>query len=172
MTGKRDRKRLLSNIPLPEQNLAGLAAGLVLQRVVPLRIGRPSGPASPLLTTAGAASLAAGGTLVTWAWFAARNTRLAHPEALVTGGPYAFSRNPMYLGCALIQLGAGLLQNNAWMVAALPVASAAMHREVLREEAFLAEAFGERFTQYRRSVPRYAGSALAPGSQCRREGRR
>ena len=155
MTAPRDWSQLLSNIPLPEQNLAGIGVGLVLQRLWPLRTGQPSGPPSVLRQVAGGASLAAGGALIASAWLAARSTRLARPDTLVTSGPYAFSRNPMYVGWALAHLGVGLLRNDAWVLAALPVASAAVHRGVLREEAFLEEAFPTEFTRYRLSVPRY-----------------
>ena len=152
MNARPDWGRLLSNIPLPEQNLAGMAAGVVLQRLMPLRLGGPFF----LVRTIGAASLATGGAIVTWAWLAARNTRLARPDALVTAGPYAHSRNPMYVGWALMHLGVGLLRDDAWMVAAVPVASGAVHRGVLREEAVLAASFPAEFSQYRLSVPRYA----------------
>lgn len=151
MNAPPDWDRLLSNIPLPEQNLAGIAVGVVLQRLMPLRLGGPRF----LVRTVGAASLAAGGATVTWAWLAARNTRLARPDALVTAGPYALSRNPMYVGWALVHLGAGLLRADAWMVAAVPVASGAVHRGVLREEEVLAGSFPAEFSRYRLSVPRY-----------------
>jgi protein-S-isoprenylcysteine O-methyltransferase Ste14 len=161
MTAPLDWGRLVSNIPLPEQNLSGIAAGVVLQRLWPLRIGGPSRVPSVLRRVAGGVSLATGGALITWAWFAARRTRLARPDTLVTAGPYALSRNPMYVGWALAHLGAGLLRNNAWVVAALPVASAAVHRGVLREEALLAAAFPEEFSRYRLSVPRYVPTLRA-----------
>ncbi|RAX45231.1 isoprenylcysteine carboxylmethyltransferase family protein [Arthrobacter sp. AQ5-06] len=151
MNSPPDWGRLLSNIPLPEQNLASIAAGVALQRLMPLRLGGPH----LLVRTIGAASLVAGGATVTWAWLAARNTRLARPDALVTAGPYALSRNPMYVGWALAHLGVGLLRDDAWMVAALPVASGAVHRGVLREEEVLAAWFPAEFSQDRLSVPRY-----------------
>ncbi|MEW9873334.1 isoprenylcysteine carboxylmethyltransferase family protein [Arthrobacter sp. HS15c] len=155
MTSRREWSRLLSNFPLPEQNLAGIAAGMVLQRVQPHRLVQSSGLPVAALRLAGGASLAAGGTLITWAWLAARDTRLARPETLVTSGPYGRSRNPMYVGWALVHLGVGLLRNDAWTTAALPVASAAVHREVLREEALLEATFPAEFSRYRQSVPRY-----------------
>ena len=155
MTASRDWGRLLSNIPLPEQNLTGIAAGMVVQRVVPRRLVQAPGPPSVLLRLAGGASLAAGGTLIMWAWFAARNTRLAKPDALVTAGPYGLSRNPMYVGWAVVHLGVGLLRNDAWTTAALPVVSAAVHREVLREEALLEATFPAEFSRYRQFAPRY-----------------
>jgi protein-S-isoprenylcysteine O-methyltransferase Ste14 len=161
MTAPRNWGRLISNIPLPEQNLVGIAAGLVLQRVLPLRFGRPSGLPSMVRRAASGASLAAGSGVITWAWLAARSTRLARPDALITSGPYAFSRNPMYVGWALVHLGVGLLRNDAWIVAALPLASAAVHRGVRREEALLETAFPEDFTRYRESVPRYVPTPRA-----------
>lgn len=154
MTAPRNWRRLLSNVPLPEQNLAGIAAGVVLQRVVPLRfVPKPGLPS--LARMAGGTFLAAGGTLITWAWIAARSTRLAEPDTLITSGPYALTRNPMYVGWALVHLGTGLLRNDAWTMAALPLSSAAVHRGVLREEESLAAEFPEEFSRYRQSVPRY-----------------
>ncbi|MCU1517774.1 MAG: putative protein-S-isoprenylcysteine methyltransferase [Pseudarthrobacter sp.] len=168
MTARPDWARLLSNIPLPEQNLAGIAAGVVLQRIAPRPLAPASGPPPALLRLAGGTSLAAGGVLITWAWLAARNTRLATPDALVTSGPYALTRNPMYAGWALLHLGAGLLRNDAWTLAALPLASAAVHHGVLREETALAARFPAEFSEYRLSVPRYlpraAGAAGPPST--------
>ena len=161
MSAGLDWGRLVSNIPLPEQNLAGIAAGVVLQRLWPLRVGGPSRVPSVLRRVAGVVSLAAGGALITWAWSAARSTRLARPDTLVIAGPYAISRNPMYVGWALVHLGVGLLRDDAWVVAALPVVSVAVHRGVLREEAFLAAAFPKEFSRYCVSVPRYVPTLRA-----------
>ncbi|MDR7159423.1 methyltransferase family protein [Arthrobacter sp. BE255] len=155
MTARLDLVRLLSNIPLPEQNLAGIAAGVILQRIAPRPLVPASGPPSILLRLAGGASLASGVALILWAWHAARSTRLATPDGLVTSGPYGLSRNPMYMRWALVHLGVGLLRNDAWTTAALPVASAAVHREVLREEALLEATFPAEFSRYRQSVHRY-----------------
>jgi protein-S-isoprenylcysteine O-methyltransferase Ste14 len=155
MTAPRNWGLLLSNIPLPEQNLAGIAVGLVLQRILPLRLGRTSGLPSVMRRAAGGASVAAGSGVIAWAWFVARSTRLARPDALITSGPYALSRNPMYVGWTFVHLGLGLLRNDAWIVAALPLASAAVHRGVRREEALLETAFPAEFSRYRESVPRY-----------------
>jgi hypothetical protein len=61
--------------------------------------------------------------------------------------------NPMYVGWTFVHLGLGLLRNDAWIVAALPLASAAVHRGVRREEALLETAFPAEFSRYRESVP-------------------
>ncbi|MBD1538832.1 MULTISPECIES: methyltransferase family protein [Pseudarthrobacter] len=157
---------LLSNIPLPEQNLLGIAAGAALQRLVPIRLSGISSRWQRRLRTAGGASLAAGGVLVTWSWWAAHRTLLTRPAELLTSGPYSFSRNPMYVGWTLLHLGIGLVRRNAWSLAALPVAAGAVHRQVLREEASLAASFGGAFAEYRRAVPRYVGRRCAGIRRC------
>ena len=83
------------------------------------------------------------------------------PDTLVTSGPYALARNPMYVGWALVHLGVGPLRNDPWVMAALPVASGAVHRGVLREEALLKTAFPAEFGRYRQPVPRYVPTPRA-----------
>lgn len=84
-----------------------------------------------------------------------------HPErsaALVDSGIYRFSRNPMYVGFAVMLLGAAL-QINAWPALAGPVLLVGwLHRfQVLPEERALLESFGSAFVDYCRRVPRWLG---------------
>lgn len=85
----------------------------------------------------------------------ASDVDLERPSTLISGGPYAVSRNPMYLGWTSLYLGGALITRNAWMVASLPVVAGLIHREVLREEHALEGAFGEEYTRYRKLVRRY-----------------
>jgi protein-S-isoprenylcysteine O-methyltransferase Ste14 len=55
----------------------------------------------------------------------------------------------------LIYLGAALVTRNAWMVASLPIVVSLVHREVLREEQRLEQAFGEEYLRYQKLVRRY-----------------
>ncbi|MFJ5957529.1 methyltransferase family protein [Paenarthrobacter sp. NPDC092416] len=80
---------------------------------------------------------------------------LERPSELVTRGPYAFSRHPMYVGWWLIHLGAGTLASSSWMLVTLPIATLVEHEGVLREEAALSELFGDSYTEYTERVPRY-----------------
>lgn len=76
--------------------------------------------------------------------------------ALVQGGPYRFTRNPMYLGMALAHLGGALTLNAMWPIILLPMALVILFRIVIRkEEAHLAETFGEDYAAYRRRVRRW-----------------
>ncbi len=76
--------------------------------------------------------------------------------SLVLTGPYRFTRNPMYVGMALLQVGVGLMLGNLWVVL-LAVASLLVvhYSAVLPEEAYLDEKFGEPYRQYRATVRRY-----------------
>jgi protein-S-isoprenylcysteine O-methyltransferase Ste14 len=78
------------------------------------------------------------------------------PTLLVTTGPYRFSRNPMYVGLTLIQLGLALTFNNLWLVLALVPTLLVMSRGVIdREEQFLATKFGQTYIDYKNSVRRW-----------------
>jgi protein-S-isoprenylcysteine O-methyltransferase Ste14 len=77
------------------------------------------------------------------------------PE-LVLQGPYRFTRNPMYLGITLIQVGFGLAINNFWIcLLAAPALLVVHFIAVLPEERYLAEKFGENYKAYRAKVRRY-----------------
>jgi len=74
-----------------------------------------------------------------------------HTPALVivTNGPYRMTRNPMYLGIALFQLGLGLAFSLDWAVLIAPLALLALHfGVVLREEVYLTAKFGAPYTDY------------------------
>jgi protein-S-isoprenylcysteine O-methyltransferase Ste14 len=76
------------------------------------------------------------------------------PPPLVTEGPFAYSRNPIYLGNCLQYLGLAALYNSAWPVVVLAPLLAYFDRVIEREESSLASEFGEAFERYRESVPR------------------
>jgi protein-S-isoprenylcysteine O-methyltransferase Ste14 len=75
---------------------------------------------------------------------------------IVSSGVYRFTRNPMYLGLAAIQLGIGVALGNGWIVALVPAVLAAVHVLAIRpEEAYLERKFGDAYRQYKRSVRRW-----------------
>jgi len=78
-----------------------------------------------------------------------------HPAALVTTGAFAHSRNPIYVCFVLFILGLFLTQHNLITALLLVLFPAVVHRQVLREERFLAVHYGEEFADYRRTVRRY-----------------
>ena len=89
-------------------------------------------------------------------------------EALATSGPYAYTRNPLYLGSLLIGIGFAVAARSWWVGVALVVMFFAIYLPVIRdEENFLRQKFPE-FEDYARRVPRMlprlgAGPAEASG---------
>ncbi len=76
--------------------------------------------------------------------------------ALVTGGPYRFTRNPIYLGFFLIYLGFTLLAGTLWGLIGSPfllltITSAVIHAE----EIYLEDKFKDQYTSYKFRVRRW-----------------
>ena len=75
-------------------------------------------------------------------------------ESLATSGPYAYTRNPLYLGSLLMGLGFAVAARSWWVGVALVVMFFAIYLPVIRdEETFLRQKFPE-FDEYARRVPR------------------
>ena len=71
-------------------------------------------------------------------------------------GPFAFSRNPIYLGMLVSIVGVAVGFNTAWVLIALLVWYPIMHWGVIaREEAYLERKFGEIYLAYKRRVRRW-----------------
>ncbi|HLZ43431.1 MAG TPA: isoprenylcysteine carboxylmethyltransferase family protein [Candidatus Sulfotelmatobacter sp.] len=85
-------------------------------------------------------------------------------EALAMSGPYAYTRNPLYLGSLLIGAGFAVASRSWWVGIALVVMFFAIYVPVIRaEENFLRERFPE-FEEYARRVPRmFPRVGRAPG---------
>ena len=74
-------------------------------------------------------------------------------EALATSGPYAYTRNPLYLGSLLIGVGFAIAARSWWVGVVLVVMFFTIYLPVIKsEEAFLREKFPE-FEDYARQVP-------------------
>jgi protein-S-isoprenylcysteine O-methyltransferase Ste14 len=88
---------------------------------------------------------------------AGTNVRPTLPAtAVVSAGPFRYSRNPLYISLTVLYLGLTLVANTWWGVIVLVPLLAVMHvGVVLREERYLERKFGETYRQYRRSVRRY-----------------
>jgi protein-S-isoprenylcysteine O-methyltransferase Ste14 len=126
----------LSRLRVPAGWLAG---GLLLA------LARPS-PATLLI---GAALAAAGEAVRLWASGHIEKTR-----RLATGGPYAHTRNPLYVGSALLGLGLAAASASPWVLLAVAAYFAAFYPPVIREESrFLREKFGAEYAAWAEAVP-------------------
>jgi protein-S-isoprenylcysteine O-methyltransferase Ste14 len=144
--------------PPPLVFLGLLGAGVALERWgVPLALPIPFWPR----LIAGVATAFGGLAMVLSArsWFLRTGQDpkpwRPSPELLVRG-IYRYTRNPMYLGITLFQLGLGIATGSGWIAALAPLALAIVHFIAVRpEEAYLAEKFGTSYLEYRAAVRRY-----------------
>ncbi|HEX2698164.1 MAG TPA: isoprenylcysteine carboxylmethyltransferase family protein [Anaerolineales bacterium] len=73
--------------------------------------------------------------------------------AIVTSGPYRFTRNPIYLGFFLIYLGFTIFAGTLWGILASPFLFwTVTHSVIHAEEIYLEDKFGEEFASYRSRV--------------------
>jgi protein-S-isoprenylcysteine O-methyltransferase Ste14 len=76
--------------------------------------------------------------------------------AIVTTGPYRFTRNPVYLAFSLLQAGIGFATNNGWMFAMTVLSIVVMTWGVIaREERYLERRFGREYVEYKRTARRW-----------------
>jgi protein-S-isoprenylcysteine O-methyltransferase Ste14 len=129
--------------------------GYVLALVV-LVLAHPSGEGVAL----GLLVAIPGEVLRVWAAGHIEKTR-----SLATGGPYAYTRNPLYLGSLVMALGAAIASGSLVAGLALALYLAAFYPAVIREEsAFLARTFPE-YARWAASVPAFLPRLTPAGPQ-------
>ncbi len=85
-----------------------------------------------------------------------RQAKVGH---LITAGPYAFVRHPLYLGTMVIGAGLCVIMGNLWLaLVALAVFIVVYQRKMSEEEATIRHEWGEAFEDYRRAVPQWLPS--------------
>lgn len=83
-------------------------------------------------------------------------------QRLAAVGPYALSRNPLYVGSLFATLGVGLVTASFTLTALLFAFIMVYYsRTVAREEAYLEQQFGAEYLDYKNSVPRWLPRAGA-----------
>lgn len=144
-------------IPPPCIFLVALGCGVVAQQYAPVALfARPWAGllAGGVLTTAGLA-------LSTWVMRCFRRSHtpvspLRPTRQLVMSGPYRFSRNPDYIGQALVHAGLALALNALWpLLSLLPALALVRYRVIGGEERYLRRLFGKRYARYCRGVRRW-----------------
>ena len=118
--------------------------------------------AAPVAFAIGATLTAAGLLFAVWArrhigrnWSATVTLKEGHE--LVTSGPYALVRHPIYTGLLLAFMGSGFARGDLGGVVAVVLVLAALWRKLRMEERWMCEQFGEAYLAYRRRV-----AALVP----------
>jgi len=76
--------------------------------------------------------------------------------AIVTSGPYRFSRNPIYLGFVCTLIGLPLVLGNYWGAVLSPLLMISLYQLVIKhEEIYLDEKFKDVYTSYKSRVRRW-----------------
>jgi len=76
--------------------------------------------------------------------------------ALITTGPFRYSRNPAYVAMSAMVIGFSVTTNNLWLLLlVLPTCLAVYQFCISKEEAYLAGKFGDEYSRYKASVRRW-----------------
>lgn len=137
------------------QAIVTAAAPEVLERIQVVSFAQPD------IAVALGALLVAGGTFIMVraqlhlgaSWRIGIDDR-ARP-GLVTGGLYAYSRNPIFLGMFVILAGLTVLSPTWISIAVLVGSICCVHSQVLEEEAYLLKTYGDAYLRYASDVGRF-----------------
>jgi protein-S-isoprenylcysteine O-methyltransferase Ste14 len=130
----------------------------------------PTNPAnsSRLFDAAGASVVAAGELIRLWAVRhigVISRTRSERLGPLITTGPFAFVRNPLYLGNIALWAGFGIAAHLPWAAAAIGLSLAVEYHAIVRWEERLLEARrGTEYREYLAHVPRWMPTTLTTRS--------
>lgn len=141
--------------PAPVLAFAAFATGVTLHLAVPVDL-----LPGPWNLAVGGLAVAVGGGILVGALREMRRIGKSpphedEPAELLTDGPFAYSRNPLYLGVCVVYLGATALLDSLWPLLPLVVLVAYFDRVAAREEAYLEATFGDEFGRYREDVRRW-----------------
>lgn len=138
--------------------LALAALLLFTHRLAPGILDRRFVPASAWVFWLGALLTALGLAFTVWArvrlgreWSGTVTVKRGHE--LVTAGPYALVRHPIYTGLLLAFVGSALANGRWRAVLAVLIAGLALWRKLRLEERWMTERFGEAYRAYRARVP-------------------
>jgi protein-S-isoprenylcysteine O-methyltransferase Ste14 len=133
--------------------VAGLAAHALWPAQIPL-VGKLGGTGTAVFVGLGIAIL-----VFSFREFARAATSLAPSRgasALIQSGPFAYSRNPLYVAVILLILGVGVWVNSIWIWLSCAALVPVMNRAVIsREESYLERRFGRVYLDYKKAVRRW-----------------
>ena len=82
--------------------------------------------------------------------------RLPMEEDLTTSGPYAFVRNPIYIGNTIVSVGLTVMAGLLWLAPVTLVVCCVVYSYTVRcEEKYLTERYGEPYVAYMKRIPRW-----------------
>jgi protein-S-isoprenylcysteine O-methyltransferase Ste14 len=161
---EREGGRMLTLLHQPPALAAASAAavglGVALWRPLPLRLSTPARAAASVV---GSAMLFSGLALFHWGrrtmgqmydLSTSQGARLYADHRLVTSGPFAYVRHPLYVAGTLAEIGALLLYRN-WTTVLITLNVLSLVKRAAVEEEALAARFGDEWIRYTERVPRW-----------------
>ena len=136
--------------------LSAVFLALLLHSLWPLSplAANVSGIAGPLFLGMGLSIIA-----LSFREFAKAKTTLRPDHganALIRTGPFAYSRNPLYVAVMIVIIGIGVWVNSLWIIGMLIPLFFFMSRAVIApEERYLEFKFGQEYLDYKRRVRRW-----------------
>jgi protein-S-isoprenylcysteine O-methyltransferase Ste14 len=134
-----------------------IVAGVGLNWVIPLAYL----PESWLRVGAGVLLVLSAFGMMTWATKTMQEQGTAVPvdeptTSIIDTGPFGVSRNPIYVGLLMLQLGVGIWANSGWLFAIALLSFIALNVGVIaKEETYLERLFGEPYVEYKSRVRRW-----------------
>ena len=75
---------------------------------------------------------------------------------IIATGPYAVSRNPIYVSATVVYVGIAFVVNTVWPIVLLPFGIALLYYGVIaREESYMERVFGDEYLKYKARVRRW-----------------
>jgi protein-S-isoprenylcysteine O-methyltransferase Ste14 len=148
----------LVHVPPPIWYLAAFVIAWLLQRRIPLDMAHERSSVRDLIA---GVLVGVGVAVATNAVVLMRRAKTTvipsgQPTALVTGGVYRLSRNPMYVALTLVYLGAALTMNAWWFFLVIPIPLLVVSLVFIPfEERALAARFGRDYAEYGQHVRRW-----------------
>ncbi len=155
MPAEKDHADVL--VPPPVAFALGVAAGWLANRLWPAPFLPQDWPLHAIGFIVAAIGIAIAILAVVQFRRARTSVRPDRPSsAILSTGPYRYSRNPIYLGMFIVVAGLAFALDSLWQFAALAVLYAVLRWGVVaREEAYLTRKFGDAYLDYFRRVRRW-----------------
>ena len=96
--------------------------------------------------------------LILYGWcrvYMSKKVEFGNKDHLITRGPYQYTRNPLYIADALIFIGFAFLGNSLLLLVLMVLLILAILLLPLVEEPWLVEQYGELYTDYMKTTPRF-----------------
>jgi protein-S-isoprenylcysteine O-methyltransferase Ste14 len=145
-------------IPPPLVYLGAVIAGVLVHAfVAPLPMGLPIVLRTIVAGSAAVLSLVFMGFAISLFRRTGQDPKpWAMTPEIVSTGIYRITRNPMYVGMALLQIAIGIGLANWWIIVGVPIALVIIYSTAVRhEEAYLEQKFGRVYVDYKHSVRRW-----------------